>query len=613
MAQLPPYHIVQFVTRGPEPKLKKVNVVATKWTRFDEEKGKLMTLYPADTPPFDETLSEAYMTHLQLLNPAPREWITWHVKVKSTAETLQEALRKCDELLNRNYKDSVLTLESDESVSGAEKRVLDKIRQNQFREMVSQIEERYNKATQNLPQQSVTRSQNFLGPGAKRIKVLKPTKNKSDSSHKSNRCESKEVSYVDPCGTDEDSVTSMAQNNHDSPSVLCASILDIPSSNGPLLHEAEKSKRHPEFNDKHSTRKGYSNTVVVEMVVNLSNEVQELQEDCKIIKQSLQNIGRILAKDGTNSAQFIGTVGQINGKFGLKIPFKTIDEFQKFDEIFMSDLKLFSAVTNTLQTGVDPNLTITRCLVTMLKMFLAKEVAIQFVARQATAGKFIMCDTNFYKRIEALIIERRAISKMATPDKEMKAVLSSVMSNAPSWYKVNTVQSKISSDGSVGKPTTATVHSAMGNSTFAPVAVEMVNLPTNQLPMAILNEHSGNDGQQNCTFQVGATEIVGIESDGQLVRIDESHSLALQQTLSVAGKSDSNDINGHATSSIQLSPGSSSHTSSPQCAKTTPEGKDCEIDDENASYYDGLCQSDSDKDDDLNNENYLKLFKSSFN
>ncbi|KAJ8671096.1 hypothetical protein QAD02_002355 [Eretmocerus hayati] len=106
----------------------------------------------------------------------------------------------------------------------------------------------------------------------------------------------------------------------------------------------------------------------------------------------------------------------------------------------------------------------------------------------------------------------------------------------------------MSSDGSVGKTTTATVHSAVGNPTIAPVAVEMGNFQLNQLPIAILNKHSGNDGQKNCTFHVGATEIVVIESDEQLVPISESQSLALQQTLMVAGASDFNGINGPPSS-----------------------------------------------------------------
>ncbi|KAJ8677713.1 hypothetical protein QAD02_013500 [Eretmocerus hayati] len=429
-------------------------------------------------------------------------------------------------------KDSVLTLESDESVSEAEKRALDKIRQGQFREMASQIEERYNESAQSLPQQSVVRSQNFPGPVAKRMKVLKPTKNRSDSSSK-------------------------------------------------------------------------------EMIVNLSNDVQELQKDCKIIKQSLQNIEEDSAKDGANSVQFIGTVAQINKEFGVKIPFKTIEEFQKFDETFMSNEKLSSAVTNTLQIGFDPHLIITKCLVTMLKMFLAKEVAVRFVARQATAGKFNMCSTNFYKRFEALIIERIAISKAEVPgDKEIEAALSTVMSNAPSWYKVNTAQSRISSDGSVMKTTTATVHPAVKNSTTALVAIEVVDVQPNQLSIAILNDHNNGNGQHHCTIQVGATEIVGIDSGGQLMRIDESQSLGLQQTLIVAGTSDFDGINAHPSSSLQLSP-VSSHPS-PQCAETTAEEKDCDTDGDGASYSEGLYQNGSDENDDLNNENYLKLFRTSF-
>ncbi|XP_031785063.1 uncharacterized protein LOC103317161 [Nasonia vitripennis] len=70
----------------------------------------------------------------------------------------------------------------------------------------------------------------------------------------------------------------------------------------------------------------------------------------------------------------------------------------------------------------------------MLKMYLSREVAAQYVAVKQRKHKYVMKPTNFFSLAEALIIERRSISHIKTCDKDMITALSNVLSNAGSWY-----------------------------------------------------------------------------------------------------------------------------------------------------------------------------------
>lgn len=78
-----PYHVVEFVTRGRKPSVRKVDVVATKWISFDNIKKKCFTIYPA--PPYTEDKYEELNQALENLSDAPVDWERFTIKIRGKA------------------------------------------------------------------------------------------------------------------------------------------------------------------------------------------------------------------------------------------------------------------------------------------------------------------------------------------------------------------------------------------------------------------------------------------------------------------------------------------------------------------------------------------------
>ncbi|XP_031784663.1 uncharacterized protein LOC103315976 [Nasonia vitripennis] len=128
--------------------------------------------------------------------------------------------------------------------------------------------------------------------------------------------------------------------------------------------------------------------------------MKEMKTTTNEIKQEVQNFKTLLNKNVTVTKEYIGTIKQICDKFNYKIPFQIVQEFQ----------------TNVLQTGLDPTFVLSRSIVNMLKMYLSREVAAQYVAVKQKKHEYVMKPTNFFSLAEALIIERRSISHIETSD-----------------------------------------------------------------------------------------------------------------------------------------------------------------------------------------------------
>ena len=80
LEEIYPYHIVEFISKGRRPKVRKTDVVATKWIKFDVKKKKAIAKYPP--PPYDDNTSAEYDKKLQNLGDPPESWLEYTVQIK---------------------------------------------------------------------------------------------------------------------------------------------------------------------------------------------------------------------------------------------------------------------------------------------------------------------------------------------------------------------------------------------------------------------------------------------------------------------------------------------------------------------------------------------------
>ncbi|OXU25902.1 hypothetical protein TSAR_011807 [Trichomalopsis sarcophagae] len=171
-------------------------------------------------------------------------------------------------------------------------------------------------------------------------------------------------------------------------------------------------------------------THVINGINALKDEVKEVSKETRTIKSMIQRKGDVSKDPKVISCK------QLADKYSYNIPLATVEEFERFDkELGDTNSSLREDVIAVLPSGIDGGLSISKCIVKMLKMFITKEVAVQYTAVKQAKGKRIMIVTNLFNCMEAIIKERRSLLNLTTTDKDLSAGLSVVMTNALHWNK----------------------------------------------------------------------------------------------------------------------------------------------------------------------------------
>jgi len=76
------YQIVEFVTRG-RPSVRKIDLVPTRWIKYDIKKGKLVTKFKP--PPYEEQDFKIITDLVKKLADAPNDWVTYGIRVRARA------------------------------------------------------------------------------------------------------------------------------------------------------------------------------------------------------------------------------------------------------------------------------------------------------------------------------------------------------------------------------------------------------------------------------------------------------------------------------------------------------------------------------------------------
>uniref|UniRef100_A0ABD2W3X0 Uncharacterized protein n=1 Tax=Trichogramma kaykai TaxID=54128 RepID=A0ABD2W3X0_9HYME len=161
-------------------------------------------------------------------------------------------------------------------------------------------------------------------------------------------------------------------------------------------------------------------------LLDVKAEVMKNQEEISAIKIILQQ------SQGNSTVDTV-TKGQLMERYPYKIPIQTMEDFEKFDGELATNQKFKADVNTLLLSGVDTTLIISKCMVSMLKLFLHKRVASKFTAVKQTNNKKVMNTTNFYQLIEGTIKSRRKLSNLSISDGEFTSALSKVLTNVSGW------------------------------------------------------------------------------------------------------------------------------------------------------------------------------------
>lgn len=154
-----------------------------------------------------------------------------------------------------------------------------------------------------------------------------------------------------------------------------------------------------------------------------------MKDEVNYVSRETRNIKSLVKQvEGPKDAKVM-SCKQLADKYSYVIPLPTVEEFQRFDRELgdpKSDLRddVVSFVTKNvpynydivtsvhmkiqtfqsavLPSGLDGGLAMSKCIVKMLKMFITKDVAVQYTAVKQAKGKQIMRITNLFSCVEGI-------------------------------------------------------------------------------------------------------------------------------------------------------------------------------------------------------------------
>ncbi|KAJ8667686.1 hypothetical protein QAD02_009349 [Eretmocerus hayati] len=431
-----PYHCVEFKRAGrPSATNKMIDVVATKCFKIvkgsgknDNRPKKVQVYFPP--PPYSTESYKQYNQSLQDLSCPLDGWQLYSVIIKARAENLNEAMVKLRDLKEEQHAWSM----SDANPEECENHAIESIRRAQLlaqSEVMMQAHE-----THVDPVQGVCNNYDV---------EMMSENNNMPQDHMIEAITNSQI-----VGSADNGVPIITQ-------VLV-------NHNASLGKSSSKRQRVSNKSSKSSSSDIKKNE---DLMADLLAEMKGLRVDVKDLNGNVDNLRRAITDTaGLVPKDFIGTVKELGEKFKYTIPLMTLDEFDRFDsELGNPKSNLKHHVMTVLQAGLDRKYIISKSAINMVKMFISKSVALQYVTQKPVEGKDknrLMIKTNFYACMDSLIRNHRMSNNgMTTGLKDVSTAVGTVLTNAKSW----------SADDS---PASATSESTKTQSCASPIPVVTV-------------------------------------------------------------------------------------------------------------------------------------------
>ncbi|KAJ8674155.1 hypothetical protein QAD02_005417 [Eretmocerus hayati] len=489
-----PLHVVEFVNPGRKPRQKSLDVVRTKW--FKREGKKTMVYFPK--PPYTSASFDAYNAILAGDEAAPKEWGLFTMKVRARAETLPEALEKLEALKTNEAAVSL----SDGTMSDYEREVDENIARSDLQDQAASLLQSHQSSS--LESSAVTRDTSEM---AQHLEV-------TSASNNSNTATADSFAQSGPSSISGNIGPASATSHSAIPAFV------MPSTSASELQtletdsiEYETRRRETSLKRSRDSRQGKEKSIssskllkdLVKQVTNLNTEVKALSKKVDGVGKEVGQMKAVMSHklSGIITEGFITTPQQIAKKYNYKIPLQTLEDFERFDqELRNPNSSLYDDVVIVLQSGLDSQYVIPRSIVKMLKMFLTRSVAMEFVGQRPAktgedvhvsgddkaskdGGKKPMNKTKFFEIMELIITNHRATAGIKTGSTEVTTRTGKVLSNARNWkecYYFESIESDSTSKSSDESSMIPNVPSKIAMSSNSSGVQSLDNVPVMTVP-----------------------------------------------------------------------------------------------------------------------------------
>ncbi|KAJ8683021.1 hypothetical protein QAD02_018813 [Eretmocerus hayati] len=133
--------------------------------------------------------------------------------------------------------------------------------------------------------------------------------------------------------------------------------------------------------------------------MDLMNIVAGLRQDVQTLVQRIDKQEDILATVvAANEIYMTPLFAQdFNEKYGLKIPFAKLEDFDKFNQELVKSTRFCNEFIANLCNYIDNKVTLAKNILTMVRKYMSKDLATLFNASKPTSSKMVLKDTMFCK------------------------------------------------------------------------------------------------------------------------------------------------------------------------------------------------------------------------
>ncbi|KAJ8679129.1 hypothetical protein QAD02_014916 [Eretmocerus hayati] len=529
-----PFHIVEFKKRGRQTGKKWLDVVGSHCFHISKASGKkedisnprkpkkVQVYFPP--PPYTEETYKNYNKALSELSGPLKEWQLFNVKVKARAENLPEALEKLSQLKNDENGWSTCDATPEE----CEAKAVAALRQAQLMAKSNALTQKFQSAMPSVHHASHNPPIDMDSDDDEATDGLKSL------------VESSNMSRNDSLNS---SPTTVDGGETQNPGVL-TSFVSKPQAKASLTKQQKGSVKPPKTSSKSSCSSEGDSGLLATLVV----EVQGLRKDVKDLNDNFENLKKAVTdKSDIVRKDFIGTRHQLGEAFKYQFPLPTLEEFDRFNlELANPKSALKKHLLVVLEAGLDCKFVVSKSTINMMRMFIDKSVALQYVGCKPVANKSkdrLMVNTEFYKCMDLLIRNHRTLNKITTGLKEISSAVGSNLSNAKSW-KIEPPVGHITIPTDTSAASVSTVTEAK-TSTNQPQPVDTPILITVPHQNSIITFNpSSHDGR---TLPVFVEEIS--EPSSKRMRLDnDPSSAASNQSSSYSILAENSDDQGESSS-----------------------------------------------------------------
>ncbi|XP_033231773.1 uncharacterized protein LOC117182776 [Belonocnema kinseyi] len=207
--------------------------------------------------------------------------------------------------------------------------------------------------------------------------------------------------------------------------------------------QPDSQKKRPKIGEEDDSRysSGFKQFVVRELI-KIKAQLDNIQQGQQQLVSKIEVV-EIEPKEANAMDRFME-------EYSLNLPFKSVTEFEHFDLTLRANPIARNKFMNSLLDLFDRNHIATKTLVTIMKKYMSRDVALSYTAVKPVKDKLVLKGTTFCKCVINVLLKNHVdkVTGNKATEQTLLSALGSVLANAKDWegYRARRFKSSMQRD-----------------------------------------------------------------------------------------------------------------------------------------------------------------------